>query len=231
MTPWPVPGGLLERLGLPPGEVEELSRHRARELVSDRWRPEAAELAASLVYASGDPSLAEAIRIGGDPVARARRAISAGAGVLVDVGMVAAGVRIPAGLRLGVAIAHRDAAALAREGGGTRAAAGMCLGWEELGIGGVVGVGNAPSALLAVLDLAASVGPPACVVATCPGLHLAAEAKAALEASGLDFVAVAGSRGGSGLCAAALNALVSTGGVGCGLEERITSGSEDGRRP
>lgn len=215
---WPTPGGLLERLGRPPDEIEERSRRRARELVSGRWSGEEAELAASLVYATGDPSLVADIRIGGDPVAHARRALAAGAGVLVDVQMVAAGLRLSSRQRIAVAVAQTGAAELARDRGVTRAAAGMRQAWEELGAGGLVAIGNAPTALLAALDLAAAAAP-ACVVATCPGLHLAAEAKVALAGSGLAFVTVAGSRGGSGMCAAAVNALLAV------------CGGSDGRRP
>ena len=73
---------------------------------------------------------------------------------------------------------------------------------------GVAAIGNAPTALLAVLDLAGRCRPPACVIATCPGFSIAAEAKEALFSSGLPYVAIAGTRGGSGLAAAALNFLL-----------------------
>jgi precorrin isomerase len=210
LTSWPLPGGLLHRLGLPPGEIEARSRQAAREVVGDRWRDEEAGLAASLVYAAGDPGLAGDLRLGGGPVACARAALAAGAPVLVDVAMLRAGIRLPAGRRLGVAVQVPGAGDLARRRGGTRAAAGMLLAWDEFGAGGLVAVGNAPTALLAALDLAATCGPPACLVATCPGLHVAAEAKDALAASTLPYVTVAGTRGGSGLAAAAVNFLLET---------------------
>ncbi|HKF78503.1 MAG TPA: precorrin-8X methylmutase [Candidatus Dormibacteraeota bacterium] len=205
---WPVPGGLLDRLGMPPEAIEARSRRAARQLVGDRWPEAEAELAASLVYASGDPGLVDDIRFGGDPVANARAALDGGAAVLVDVTMVGAGVRLPRGRRLAVAIGLPGAAETARRCGTTRAAAGIMTGWDDFGAGGVVAVGNAPTALLAALDLADGCGPPACVIATCPGFSLAAEAKQALISSGLPHVVVAGTRGGSGLATAALNFLL-----------------------
>jgi precorrin-8X/cobalt-precorrin-8 methylmutase len=208
LSGWPVPGGFLDRLGLPPREIEARSRRVARDLVGDRWRGEEAELAAALVYAAGDAALVDCLRLAGDPVRRARAALAAGAGLLVDVAMVAAGIRLPEGRRLAVAVRHPGAGDLAGRAGTTLAAAGVERAWDELGAGGVVVIGNAPTALLAVLDLAARRGEPACVVATCPGFHVAAEAKAALAASGLPHVAVAGSRGGSGLATAAANLLL-----------------------
>jgi precorrin isomerase len=46
------------------------------------------------------------------------------------------------------------------------------------------------------------------VIATCPGFSIAAEAKEELFSSGLPYVVTAGTRGGSGLAAAAVNFLL-----------------------
>jgi precorrin isomerase len=116
LTRWPVPDGLLDRLGLPAHEIEARSRRAAQELTGDRWHGEEAGLVASLVYAAGDPGLVDHVRLCGDPVGRARMALK--------------------------------------------------------------------------------------------GLNLAAEAKEALLASGLPSVTVTGTRGGSGLAAAAVNFLL-----------------------
>ncbi len=208
LTRWPVPDGLLDRLGLPAHEIEARSRRAAQELTGDRWHGEEAGLVASLVYAAGDPGLVDHVRLCGDPVGRARMALRCGAPLLADVTMVRAGIRLPPGRRLAVAVRLPGAEIIARRTDSTRAAAGMKRGWDDFGAGGVIAVGNAPTALLAALDLAQRCGPPACVVATCPGLNLAAEAKEALLASGLPSVTVTGTRGGSGLAAAAVNFLL-----------------------
>jgi precorrin-8X/cobalt-precorrin-8 methylmutase len=209
VSAWPVPGGLLERLGQPPAEIEARSRQVARRLVGDRWHGEEAGLAASLLYAAGDAGLLDELRLGGDPVRSARAALAAGAGLLVDVTMVASGLRLPEGSGpAAVAVRQPGAEELARRAGTTRAAAGVERAWDGFGAGGVVVIGNAPTALLAALDLAATRGAPVCVVATCPGFHVAAEAKAELAASGLPYVTVMGPRGGSGLAVAAANFLL-----------------------
>ncbi len=205
---WPFPGGLLERLGQPPDQIEARSRAAARAVVGDRWQGDETELVASMVYAAGDPELVAHVRLGRDPVGHARQARARGAGILVDVTMVSTGIRLPGGCRMAVAVRAPGAEELARRSGTTRAAAGIKRWWDEFGKGGVVAIGNAPTALLATLDLAAASGRPACVIATCPGFHVAAEAKAALVESGLPYAAVSGSRGGSGLAAAAVNFLL-----------------------
>lgn len=202
---WPLQGGWLERLGQAPAEVEARSRSLALQAVDGRWQGADAELAAACVYASGDAGLASRLALGGNAGQAGVEALRRGAGVLVDVAMVGAGTRMPR--PPAVAVDAPGAAELAAKTSTTRAAAGVAICWETHGRGGLVAVGNAPSALLAVLDLAASRGAPACVIATCPGFTLAAEAKAALAASGLSFLAVLGSGGGSGLAAAALNSL------------------------
>jgi precorrin-8X/cobalt-precorrin-8 methylmutase len=196
-----VPGGLLERLGRSPDDIERRSRAIAAQAVAGRWAGGDDALAAACVYAAGDLTLADRLSIAGRPAAAGVDALRGGRGVLVDVAMVRAGTA--PGPSVGVAIEMGVAGA-----GVTRAADGMARGWERWGAGGVVVVGNAPTALLAALDLAATRGAPACVIATCPGFTLAAEAKAALVASGLPHLTVVGSAGASGLAVAALNALI-----------------------
>lgn len=205
-----MPGGFLDRLGLGPEEVEARSRRRASELIGDRWSGAEAALAASVVYAAGDPTLVADVHLTGSPVLRARAALAAGRGLLVDVAMVAAGLRLRPDVKLGISTRVPGTEAIARRCGTTRAAAGIKEGWDEYGAGGVVAIGNAPTALLAVLDLAQHCAPPACVIATCPGLHVAAEAKRALQETTLPHVVVDGTRGGSGLAVAAVNFLLDT---------------------
>ncbi len=188
----------MARLGSEPDVIEARSRAIARELAAARWTGIEAELAAAVVYASGDPALLESISIRGPVQIRPER-------VLADVGMVRAGLR---GTFAGaVAAEAAGAEELAHRSGTTRSAAGVSLLWEEFGRDRLVLVGNAPTALLAALDLA-STSPPAFVIATCPGFTLAEVAKAALVESGLPHLAVLGTRGGSGLAAAAANVLL-----------------------
>jgi precorrin-8X/cobalt-precorrin-8 methylmutase len=188
----------LERLGAGPDTIEARSRGIARELAAGRWQGIESELAAAVVYAGGDPSLLDSIAIRGQvPRSPAR--------VLADVGMVWTGLR---GVHTRAVAAEAPGAAdLAQHTGTTRSAAGMRVLWEEFGRDGLVIVGNAPTALLAALDLATEARP-AFVIATCPGFTLAEVAKSGLLESGLPHLAVLGTRGGSGLAAAAANVLL-----------------------
>jgi precorrin-8X/cobalt-precorrin-8 methylmutase len=209
----PEVGPLLRRHGLPPAEIEALSRQRILDQLGARLPSgePARSLAARLVYAVGDPALADRVRMSDDAVGAAVAALGAGGPIVVDVGMVAAGLSREAvgacGGRVLVAIKEAGVAAAARERRITRTAAGMLLLGARLD-GAVVAVGNAPTALLAVLDMVAGgIARPAAVIGMPVGFVAAAESKAELARSGLPFVTVLGTRGGSPLAAAALNHL------------------------
>jgi precorrin-8X/cobalt-precorrin-8 methylmutase len=165
-----------------------------------------------LAHASGDLSLPSAVAFSTGAVAAGVAALMGGARVVTDVRMVESGIDAR---RLGAlggstlcAIDDAGVAAEAIASGRTRAATAM----RRLAVaidGSIVAVGNAPSALREVLALAAEgVARPALVVGVPVGFVDAPESKAALEASGLAFVTVRGSRGGSPLAAAAVNALL-----------------------
>ena len=92
--------------------------------------------------------------------------------------------------------------------GDTRSAAGMAAALA-LHPGAVVLVGSAPTALERLLNLtAAGHCRPALVVGMPVGFVGVAESKRRLAASGLPQIRLEGSRGGAGLAAAAVNALL-----------------------
>jgi glutamyl-tRNA reductase len=203
---WPLPGGLLERRGKPPVDIETRSRALAAAAVAASWSGSDAELASSCVYAAGDPEIVSRLSIRGEPAERGVEALRSGGRVLVDTAMARVGAtRIQADLVTAVEV--KGAAELAARADTTRAAAGVRLAWDEFGRDGIVVVGNAPTALLATLDLAEARGAPACVIATCPGFTLAEESKDALAQSRLPHFAVLGTRGGTGMAVAVLNAI------------------------
>lgn len=206
-------GSLLARYGLPPAEIEARSLAYVEAQLADRLPcdPLARAVVVRMVYAAGDLALVDAIRVHPALGPAALGALRAGAPVVVDGRMVAAGLARPLLHRLGcpvqVAVAAPSAAERARALGTTRAAAGIAL-LAPLWAGGVVVIGTAPTALLMLLDLVAAGAPaPAAIIGTPVGFVAAAEASAALAATGLPHVTVLGTRGGAALAAAAFNAL------------------------
>jgi precorrin-8X/cobalt-precorrin-8 methylmutase len=168
-----------------------------------------------MIHASGMVDLAADIaaspRFG--PVAAA--ALRAGAAILCDTSMVAAGVtraRLPAGNDVVCTLTDPRVAGLAAQLGTTRTAAAIEL-WRDRLAGSLVVVGNAPTALFRLLELLEEDGVqgPAAVIGVPVGFIGAAESKVALAAhpAVAEHLVVHGRRGGSAIAAAAVNALAS----------------------
>jgi precorrin-8X/cobalt-precorrin-8 methylmutase len=163
-----------------------------------RWPPAPRAVVARIIHASADVDYAATVRITGDAVTRGVAAVRAGAPLICDAHMVRAGIT---GMRARCAIDDVPVA----PAGSTRAAAAMRAAALAHPDGSVLVVGNAPTALAALLDLAIR---PAVVVGLPVGFVGAAEAKAALWASGLPCITNTGEKGGSAVAAAAVNALI-----------------------
>ncbi|HEX9790644.1 MAG TPA: precorrin-8X methylmutase [Kiloniellales bacterium] len=171
-----------------------------------------APIAYRLVHACGMPEIVDDLAWGGDVAAAGRAALAAGAPVLADCEMLAAGItraRLPADNRVLCTLGEAAVPALAAQLATTRSAAAVDL-WPPYLDDAVVAIGNAPTALFRLLEILAAGAPKPAVIVACPvGFVGAAESKVALcEAHlGVPFLTVCGRRGGSALAAAAVNAL------------------------
>jgi precorrin-8X/cobalt-precorrin-8 methylmutase len=169
-------------------------------------------LAARLAHAVGDVALLDDLVWSRGAAAAGRRALASGAAVLVDGEMTAAGIigtHLPAGNRVICTLRDPAVAGVAARQRTTRSAAAVEL-WLPHLAGSVVAIGNAPTALFRLLELlAAGAARPAVIFGFPVGFVGAAEAKQALAGfgRGLAYVTLHGTRGGSALAAAAVNAL------------------------
>jgi len=169
-------------------------------------------LALRLAHAAGDCTILRDLAWSKGALPAGRKALAAGAPILVDTMMVAAGITSQ---QLAIICTLRDpqTVALTAARGTTRSAAAVEL-WRPNLAGAVVAIGNAPTALFRLLEMLANGAPkPALVLGFPVGFVGAAEAKAALAGFGhnLEFITLHGRRGGSALAAAAVNALESIG--------------------
>lgn len=179
-----------------PIEQESFRRLRAR-LDTSRFPPLTRAVVERVVHSSADLDYAGDLVMDEAELVAAHAALHAGAPVVADVEMVAAGItRRTAVCRL------RDAKA---GPGLTRSAHAVRLAYEEVGPGALWVIGCAPTALEELLTLDAS---PALVIGLPVGFVGAAESKAALRESGLPAVSNVSEKGGSAVAAAALNALL-----------------------
>ncbi|MFF4889100.1 precorrin-8X methylmutase [Micromonospora chersina] len=157
-----------------------------------------------VVHASADLDYVTDLVCDEDALAAGLAALRAGAPVVTDVWMVAAGIT-RAGREIVCPVAEPAAADLGRAAGITRSAAAVRIAYDRVGPGAVWVAGCAPTALVELMGLDAA---PALVVGLPVGFVGAAESKSALRASGLPAVSNVGEKGGSAVAAAALNALL-----------------------
>jgi precorrin-8X/cobalt-precorrin-8 methylmutase len=159
-----------------------------------------------IVHTTADPSWAADLVLDEDALTAGAAALAAGAPLVVDVTMVAAGVTAYPSRCL---VADPAAAELAATAGLTRSAAAVRLAADHAPDGAVWAIGNAPTALYELLALAAAgVVRPALVVGLPVGYVGAAESKAALRQTQLPQLSNVSARGGSAVAAAAVNALL-----------------------
>jgi precorrin-8X/cobalt-precorrin-8 methylmutase len=169
-------------------------------------------VAVRMIHACGDVDLVNDLAIHPRLVSTARRALEARAVIFTDTQMLAAGItrrRLPSDNEVCCLIDDPRATELAARWGTTRSAAAVSL-WGDQLAGAVVAIGNAPTALFHLLELIADGGPrPAAIIGIPVGFVGSTESKIALAANPWDipWLVVHGRRGGSALCAAAINAL------------------------
>ncbi len=184
----------------------------AREARLGRFPAGMAALATRVIHACGMVEVADRLAFSPRAFEAGRAALAAGAPVICDCEMVAAGVirrLLPAANEVIVTLNDPRVPELAREIANTRSAAAVEL-WGERLEGAVVAIGNAPTALFHLLELLDAGAPrPALILGFPVGFVGAAESKAELAARprGCEFVALRGRRGGSAMAAAAVNAL------------------------
>jgi precorrin-8X/cobalt-precorrin-8 methylmutase len=167
-----------------------------------------------MIHACGMTDLPADVASSEEAAERGRIALLAGAPILCDSTMLAAGItrtRLPRENAVLCTLNHPDVPTLAEKFGTTRSAAAVAL-WQEHLPGALVAIGNAPTALFHLLDLLMNGAPhPALVLGLPVGFVGAAESKLALARNtlGIPYITIYGRRGGSAMASAAINALAS----------------------
>jgi precorrin-8X/cobalt-precorrin-8 methylmutase len=169
---------------------------------------DAEPVATRIIHACGMPEIVADLRISPDFMRASKAAIAAGRPVLVDAEMVRHGI---IGKQLNVICTLNDPRAreIGIATGTTRSAAAVEL-WRDHLEGAVAVIGNAPTALFALLEMIDAGGPKPAAIAGFPvGFVGAAESKDELHADprGIPYATLLGRRGGSAMAAAVVNAL------------------------
>lgn len=166
-----------------------------------------------IIHAAGDVEYAPIIRIHPDAISAAQKAIKSGCNIYTDVEMVRTGINkrklASFGGEVFCLVADPEVAAVAKEQGITRSMAAMRAFGKKLD-GAIVAIGNAPTALFEVLRMIEEDGiRPAAVVGIPVGFVGAADSKEELaKNTKVPFITVAGTKGGSPIAAASINAIM-----------------------
>lgn len=172
-----------------------------------------------VIHATGDTDYADNLIIHPLAVETAINAISTGKPIVTDVNMVRAGINAKVINRFGGKIICRIAddavAQKARESNKTRAIMSMQESLADIS-GGIVVIGNAPTAVFSIIDLVRREGVvPAFVIAVPVGFVKAAESKEALmtfldnkKDIQIPYIVNIGRKGGSAVAVAIVNALI-----------------------
>ncbi len=196
-----------------PQEIEaESFRMITDELGSHDFDSKTFKIVQRVIHATGDFSFAENLRFSDNGIEHGIAALQEGKNILTDVNMVATGISKPLlkkwQNKVICKIADEQVAQMARTANTTRAEMAIEQGLlEDIGI---VAIGNAPTALLKILDMLSKDKPEFCplIIGVPVGFVNAAESKALLHETKLPFITSLGRKGGSPVAASIVNALI-----------------------
>ncbi len=169
------------------------------------------QVARRCVHTLGDTDIVADLRLSAQGLKAGVAALLSGCTVYTDTRMAAAGLPMrrldPLGVTVTPLMALPGLAELAASRGTTRSRAGLESIAQKMS-GNIVVIGNAPTALLGLLDvLTHGAQPPALVVGMPVGFVNAAQSKELLRQSPWPHFTLLGRKGGSAVAAACINAL------------------------
>jgi precorrin-8X/cobalt-precorrin-8 methylmutase len=196
-----------------PHEIERESFRIIRAEMGDhKFSEDELMVVVRVIHATADFDFQEAIRFHPRAVRAGVTALRRGCTVVTDVRMVQVGVSSEMLSRLGgrtvCDIRHPQIYEAARALGLTRSAVAMRRNVQNIH-GGIVAIGNAPTALLEVIRLVREKNVrPALIVGVPVGFVNAAESKEELIVLDVPYITTLGRKGGSTVAVAIINALL-----------------------
>ena len=165
-----------------------------------------------IVHATGDPQIAKMVKFHPNAIDAGVATIRAGKPIFTDSRMTAVGInkrQIAQKFRCSIhcALDEVDTLQQIEKGKATRSATAILAIGPRIS-GALVAIGNAPTALLALLNLIDNGILPSLVVGMPVGFIQAEESKVELTKRSIPYITIIGKRGGSAAAAAAVNALL-----------------------
>ena len=197
-----------------PMEIENRSMEIIAPYLKDlHLNEEEVKVYSRMIHAAGDVEYAPIIKIHEQAIDAAKTAIKSGCNIYTDVEMVRTGINKRTLSKFGgevfCKVADPEVRQLAERESITRSMAAMRSFGDKLN-NSIVAIGNAPTALFEVLRLIQEENiKPAVIIGIPVGFVGAADSKKALtEQNAVPFITVAGTKGGSPIAVAAVNAIL-----------------------
>ncbi|MCF6249386.1 MAG: precorrin-8X methylmutase [Desulfobacula sp.] len=195
-----------------PQQIEDLSfKIIEKEAGNHRFDQSQWPIVRRMIHTSADFEYIKSIRFNGDAVKKGVKAIQNGCRIFTDTNMARVGIRKNEihsfGGSVDCLMTDETVAKKAIENGTTRAFAAVDMACERIN-GGIYVVGNAPTALLRLIELIKKKKTsPALVIGFPVGFVNAAEYKDELMSLYYPYITNKGRKGGSNIAASVINAL------------------------
>ena len=195
-----------------PQEIEDLSFKIIQQEAGDHgFSADLWPIVRRMIHTSADFEYINTIRFYPDAVQKGVAAIQRGCQIFTDTNMARVGIRKKEiqefGGRVSCLIADKAVAKKAKETGTTRALAAVDMACDRMK-DGIYVVGNAPTALLRLIELIKDKkASPALIIGFPVGFVNAAESKEELMALDFPYITNKGRKGGSNIAASIVNAL------------------------
>ena len=197
-----------------PMEIENRSMEIIAPYLKDlNLTEEEVKVYSRIIHAAGDVEYAPIIKLHPQAIAATKTAIKSGCNIYTDVEMVRTGINKRTLAKFGgevfCKVADEEVKKLAERESITRSMAAMRSFGDKLN-GSIIAIGNAPTALFEVLRLVREDHiKPEVIVGIPVGFVGAADSKKALaKQSQIPYITVEGTKGGSPIAVAAINAII-----------------------
>jgi precorrin-8X/cobalt-precorrin-8 methylmutase len=196
-----------------PEQIERLSFQIIdQEAGSHDFTPDQWAIVQRMIHTTADFEYKDMIRFHPKAITAGIEAIRAGKSIITDTNMARVGIRKNELERFGVSVKcfmnDPTVCEMARHNGTTRAKAAVDAAVSDMS-NGIYVIGNAPTALLRLVELVANNNAhPALIIGLPVGFVNAAESKAALIEMDHPYISNVGRKGGSNVAASVVNALI-----------------------
>ncbi len=195
-----------------PEQIEEKSFQLIEERVpSHSFDQKEWTIVRRMIHATVDFDLVHDTKFHPEAISKGIAALRKGAPIITDTKMVKAGISLKRlrkyKTKILCAISHPEVIKEARLSGKTRASVAMQK-MSSLMYGSIIAIGNAPTALFEILELAEKESQiPSLIIGVPVGLVGASESKEMLMKKDIPYITVRGEKGGSPLAVSIINGL------------------------